>query len=148
MRTDVVVVVPPEGERGSRVSQAGEDLLVQEFIPQAAVEALDEGVLGRLAGLDIVPRDAAIALPAEHRPTGQLGAVVAHDGLGPAIEPDHGIKLPGDAMPRDRGIGDQRQTFPSVVVDNGKDAEPPRSACEELSARWRGFQSLFLATKV
>ena len=42
MRADVVVVVSPKGQLAAGVSQAVEDLLVQAFVAQAAVEG-EEG---------------------------------------------------------------------------------------------------------
>jgi hypothetical protein len=54
-------------------------VLVQAFIAEPAVEALDEPVLLRLARRDVVPGDATFLMPAQHRVRGQLGAVVADD---------------------------------------------------------------------
>jgi hypothetical protein len=47
MRPEVVVVVTPKGQLAAGVCQAVEDLFVQAFIPQAAVEAFDEAILLR-----------------------------------------------------------------------------------------------------
>ena len=44
MRPDGVVVVAPEGDLAAGVVQGVEDLLVQQLVAQAAVEAFDEGV--------------------------------------------------------------------------------------------------------
>lgn len=44
MRPDRVVIVAPERQLPTGVVQGIEDLLVQEFVTQAAVERLDEGV--------------------------------------------------------------------------------------------------------
>jgi hypothetical protein len=41
MRPDVVVVVSPDCQLSTGVGQAVEDLLVQAFVAQAAVEGLD-----------------------------------------------------------------------------------------------------------
>jgi len=38
MRPDVVVIVAPEGQRSAGVGQAVEDLFVEAFIAEAAVE--------------------------------------------------------------------------------------------------------------
>lgn len=138
MRAHVIVIMPPGGELRSSVTQAVEDLLVEELIPKATVEALDKRVLrrlrelrsrsprtGRLAGLYVMPSDAAIALPAEHHLARQFRAVVADNGFWSAIEADHGIELTAGTLARDRRVGDQRQAFSAVVVDHGEDAEPP-----------------------
>ncbi len=55
VRADGVVIVAPERQLPAGVVQAVEDLLVQELVAQAAIEAFDEGILLRLAGVDVVP---------------------------------------------------------------------------------------------
>ena len=70
------------------MAKAVEDLLVEKLIPQSAIERLDEGVLGRLARLNVVPGDPLIALPTEDHAAGQLRAINADDRLRLSIEPD------------------------------------------------------------
>jgi hypothetical protein len=55
-----------------------------KLIAQAAVEALAEGVLLRLARLDILPGDASLIGPGEDRIRGQLRAVIGYDRAGSA----------------------------------------------------------------
>ena len=55
MRPDRVVIVSPERQLPAGVVQSVEDLLVQEFVAQAAIEAFDEGVLLGLARVDVMP---------------------------------------------------------------------------------------------
>ena len=52
MRPDIVMVVAPEGQFATGIGQAVEDFLVEAFISQARVEALDATGLLRLARLD------------------------------------------------------------------------------------------------
>lgn len=52
-------------------------MLVQAFIPEAAVEALDERVLDRLARLDEGERDAMLIGPLIHGFAAKLRPVVA-----------------------------------------------------------------------
>jgi hypothetical protein len=59
------------------MSERGEQSLVQQLVTQPAVEALDEGVLRRLAWRDVRPSDLGVLLLFEHRVRGPLGAVVA-----------------------------------------------------------------------
>jgi len=49
MRADIVVVVTPSAKRLAHVGEAVEDLFIEELVPQASVEAFDEGALRRLA---------------------------------------------------------------------------------------------------
>jgi hypothetical protein len=77
MRTHKVVVLTPVLDEPPRLAQAGEDLLVQQLVPQPADEALGERVLLGLARRDVMPGDAGPVGPSEDRARGQLGAVVA-----------------------------------------------------------------------
>lgn len=75
VRPDSVVVVAPEGDLSARVVQGVEDLLIQQFIAQAAVKRLDEGVLLRFAGIDVVPGDVVLLGPFQDRSAGELGPI-------------------------------------------------------------------------
>ena len=57
MRAHMVVIVAPEPQHRAGVAQRYEQRLVEAFVAQTAVEALDIAVLLRLAGRDIVPLD-------------------------------------------------------------------------------------------
>ena len=71
VRPDSVVVVAPEGDLSARVIQGVEDFLVQQLVAQAAVEAFDEGILLRLAGIDVVPGNVVLIGPLQDGPTGE-----------------------------------------------------------------------------
>ena len=64
MRPVVVVVVAPVVNDAAHVAQTGEPVLRQALVTEAAVEALDVGVLHRLAGLDEAQLDAVAGSPA------------------------------------------------------------------------------------
>src|SRR5947199_2010382 len=81
VRPEVVVVVLPFRKSGASVSERCEECLVEQLVAELAVEALDEGVLRRLAWGDVVPIDAGLLAPAQDRSAGQLGAIVADDGV-------------------------------------------------------------------
>ena len=55
VRSECVVVDPSFFDGSSGLWQAGEEVLVEALVAQSAIEALDEAVLGRLAGRDVVP---------------------------------------------------------------------------------------------
>jgi nitrogen fixation/metabolism regulation signal transduction histidine kinase len=63
-----------------KAKYGGLEVLVQTLVPEFAVEALQEAVLHRFAGRDVVPGDAALRRPFQHRVAGQLSAV-AHQEL-------------------------------------------------------------------
>jgi hypothetical protein len=56
VRPDVVVVRQPSRQRSAGLGERGEQRLVEQLVTKPAVEALDEGVLGRLPGRDVVCR--------------------------------------------------------------------------------------------
>ena len=53
--SDRVVIVPPSSQHEPGMSQRGEQGLVEAFVAQATIEALDEAVLHRLARRDVWP---------------------------------------------------------------------------------------------
>lgn len=55
-----VLILAPGGQRGAGMLQGREQGLVQQLAAQATIEALDEGILGRLSGSNIVPVDLTI----------------------------------------------------------------------------------------
>lgn len=61
---------------------AAEQMLIDTFIPEPAVEAFDKTVLHRLARRDVVQFDPAIPLPGQHGVRGQFGSVVADHHAG------------------------------------------------------------------
>src|SRR5262245_28597330 len=71
-----VVVGDPCRNLGLGVFEIEEQRLVQELVAHAAVEALDEGVLDRLARRNEVPVDAGVLAPGQHGVASELGAVV------------------------------------------------------------------------
>jgi len=94
-----VIVAAPFFESGAGLGERGEQRLVQELVPEPAVEALDEGVLDRLAGIDVVPINACVRCPGQDRVAGQLGAVVAADRPGLAVDGDEKIEFAGTLLP-------------------------------------------------
>ena len=62
---DRVVIVPPCSEHEPGMSQRGEQRLVEAFVPEAAIKALHEAVLHRLARRDVVPLDPSFLRPAQ-----------------------------------------------------------------------------------
>jgi hypothetical protein len=58
MRAHMVVVVSPEPQHRAGVAERHEQRLVEAFVAQTTVEALDVAVLLRLARRDVVPLDA------------------------------------------------------------------------------------------
>ena len=79
MRPVVIVVVTPALDDLAGMAVAAEAVLVQAFVAQPAIEALNEAVLHRLARGDVMPLDAAVLLPPKDRIRGPLGAVIERE---------------------------------------------------------------------
>lgn len=67
------------------VIQAVEQLFLWHRIPQAAVEALDKGILPEFTRCDVVPIDVFIAGPLQDRAPGELRPIVTDDAGGSAL---------------------------------------------------------------
>ena len=70
MRALGIVVGPPSRDLLACIAERAEPVRVQALIPELAIEALDEGVLDRLAGLDEAQAQAGSLRPvggANHR---------------------------------------------------------------------------------
>ena len=93
MGSVVIVVAPPCVDDEAGMTEAFEEVFVQAFIPQPAVEAFDEAVLHRLAGGDEVPGHAAFPAPSEHGVGGKLRPVIRDEHAGLASKLDELIQL-------------------------------------------------------
>ncbi len=76
MRSDIIVVLSPSIQHSADLGKRGEERLVEQFIAQACIEALDESVQCRLAGRDVVPFDPHLLAPAQHGQASEFGAIV------------------------------------------------------------------------
>jgi len=125
MRSVIVIVVTPARDDLAGMAVAPEQMLVQTFIPQPAVERFNEAVLHRFTRGDVVSLDAARLLPLKNGVRRQLGAVVRDHHA--EITPDAGdpVEFPRNTDARDRVVRHRRQALPVEVVDHAKDPEPP-----------------------
>jgi len=128
MRPDCIVVIAPERQLSPCVIDAVEDFLVEQLVPQAAVEAFDERVLLRFAGIDVVPRHGILVSPLQDCPAGELRAVVADNAAWLAIDPDQGTKLPDNPCPRQASVCNKAQAFPRAIVYDRQHSKLPRSS--------------------
>lgn len=121
----VVVVVSPSADQLSGVAQAGEQVLVEALVPKPPVETLDQTVLHRFAGGDVMPLDTALFLPSQDGVRGQLRSVVADHHAGTPPELGDPIEFAGDPLAGERGVDDGSQALPAYVVDDAEHPEPP-----------------------
>ena len=113
MRAVVIVVVAPCRNQLAGMAQPGEEVLVQAFVAEPAVEALHEAVLHGLARRDVVPLDMALLLPLQDGVRGQLGAVVADHHAGIAADLGDPVQLASHPDAGDGGVDDRGQAFPA-----------------------------------
>jgi len=84
---------------------AVDDVLVQPFVPDGAVVALNVSVLLRLTRLDMGQDDALFLSPLQQRMTDLFGAVVVYaDGLGLAAPSDDVVEALDDPVGRRRKV--------------------------------------------
>ena len=119
-----VVVDPPGFDDASGIIQPIEEVFVEALIAQATIEALDEGVLGGLAGRDIVPLDLGVLDPFEDRVTGQFGAIVRDNHLWFSSTHDQLGQLADNAQSGQRDIDHNRQRLPREVIDDAQRPDP------------------------
>ena len=123
MRPDVVVVIAPGGQILTGIGEAVEDLFIQAFVTQAAVEAFDQPILLRFAWVDVMLGDAGITCPFEDRGAGELSAIITDNTVRFAVNPDHRGQLPRHPRTRKAGIGNQPQILACAVIVDCQNAE-------------------------
>jgi hypothetical protein len=98
------------------VREAVEDLFVEAFVAQAAVEAFNQPVLLGLARIDVMPGHFGITCPFEDRRAGELGTIIADNAVGFTVNPDHRGQFPRHTRTKDAGIDDQPQILAGAVI--------------------------------
>src|SRR5450759_3585433 len=81
VRANVVVVEAPGFDRLARIVERRKPMRVEALEAELSVEAFDEGILIRLAGLDEAQLDSALLGPGQERPARELRPVVRVDGF-------------------------------------------------------------------
>jgi len=91
------LVQPPSFDDPLGHVQAPEAVLVQALVAEATVEALNQGVLQRLASHEKVRFQVALLPPGESRSAGQLHDVVADDDQKHAPAGEHVVEFASEA---------------------------------------------------
>jgi hypothetical protein len=112
-----VIVVAPTRDQPPGLAEAVEDLLVEQFVPHPADEALGIGVLLGFARCDRVPFDPDPVGPREDGARRQLRPIVTDNARRRSPTGDDRIQLAGDPHTGDRRIRDRGQTLPCAVAD-------------------------------
>ena len=125
MRSPVIVVGDPGADLFPRVAETEEQRLVQKLVTHASVEAFAKAVLHWLTRSDVMLLDLTFARPGKDGVRGELRSMIGDDHAGPATPPDERRQLSGDALSRDRRVGNRCQTFARDIVNDVEDSEPP-----------------------
>ncbi len=86
-------------------------------------EALDEGILGRISGRDVVPIDLSVIGKGQDRVRGELGPIVADSGSGLSTGLEQRCQFPRNPCAGQGRVGDQGEALPRAIVDHGQHAE-------------------------
>lgn len=121
----MTLVVSPSADYTARVIQTIKALFVQTLISKLHVKALEESILRRFSGRNIMPSKATFVLPFQDRTGWQFRAVIVNDRLGFTVETDDTIEISRESLTRQGGVSDERQTFSSEVVDYAQYTETP-----------------------
>lgn len=79
VRPEMIVIDPPAFDLLPSVLERQEPVGIEALVPEAAVERLDERVVGRLAGTGVVHGHAVVVSPAIYRDRDELAAVIGLD---------------------------------------------------------------------
>jgi len=125
VRSGLVEVRPPRLDLAPGVVQRQEPVRVQAFVAQPAIEAFDEGVVGRLSRPAEVQRDAVDVGPVIERPGDKFRAIVHPDlrGWAATLE-QQAIHDIDHLFAFDPLIDVDRQALAGVGIDDGQGAEP------------------------
>ena len=116
MQSFLVEVAAIVLNRPARIGQAVEQFQVQAFVPQAAVEALIDAILPRLAWFNIRRLDLLFRQPVLDRRGNELRAVVTAEILRKAMEEKQKLQDFDHLRRRDRIVHVRLIAFPRELV--------------------------------
>ncbi len=117
MSPALVVEHVPRLDPAPCIIEGQEPMGVEALVPEAAVERLDEGIVGRLAGATEVQDHAVLVGPSIERVGDELRAVVDVDALGRASVGDDGIEHGHDLRALDPLVDLDRQSFARIDIE-------------------------------
>src|SRR5918993_685887 len=120
----LVVVDAPSLDDTTGLSEAGEPARVEAFLAEAAVEALDRGVLHRLAGIDEEQLHAVLMGPAVEITTAEFGPVVHDQHVRVAAVAGDVLEQADHPVSRQREVDQDGRALARAVVLEVGGAEP------------------------
>ena len=119
-----VGIDPPVFDDLSRLGEVAEDVFVQAFISQSAIESFHECVLHWLAWRDVMPTNAHVLASPQHRMGCRFGSVVADNHVRLATPVDQLIQFTAHAGTRQGTIHDGCWRLARTIIDDAQHAEP------------------------
>jgi len=134
-----IVVDPPVFNDPARLSEDAEDVFIQAFVAQSAIEAFDKGILHWFSGRDVVPADARDLAPPEHGMRCHFRSIVGDNHVGLAAFADQLIQFTGHAGTRQRTIHKCCQRLARTVIHDAQhpDRWPSANASDTKSSDQR-----------
>ncbi len=132
VRSGFVVVTAPACDFASRIGQTREPVLVETFVPEAAVEALNVGILRRTAWLNQHVFDLVHLCPCQKGSGRKLGAVVGSDGPWVAAELRRLVKQTCDVARTHAKVHRDLHALATEIIDHRQAFDP--SPCGQTVA--------------
>lgn len=123
MGSNLVVVLTPLMNFVPGLVQRPKPVLVEALVPEFAVQALDEGVLCGLSGLDEAEIDVVLLGPKEHGLTGEFAPVVADNQRGKGAAAAKLIEKTGHAAARYGNGSELADNFSGVIIHDVQNAK-------------------------
>ncbi len=117
MRPLLIVFDSPSLDFAARVVERDEDVFVQTFLSQAAVEAIDEEVLDRLSRLDELQLHATLVGPLIEYPPGKFRTIVGLDHGRQSEPASQSFQHPLHPLAGERDVNLDSQALPTPLVD-------------------------------
>ena len=137
----VIVVVAPCCNQMAGMAQVWEQVLVQAFVPQAAVEAFDQAILHQLARRDVAPFHLAILLPFQHGVRRLLCTFVADPHSGEAPHLGDPVQFAATRCPDSEASTTvaRHSRLKSSITQRMRNLRPSESASDTKSSDQRWF---------
>jgi len=128
VRPTTVVVFTPVGQLPLCVEERNEVMFVKAFVAKPPVEAFDERVLRRLAGLNEMQSHAAIVSPSKHGEAPHLRAVVEYDSFRVSAAQGDVVEDARHALAGEREVDFECKIFTRAIVADPENTKTPVTA--------------------
>ena len=125
MGPDLVVVLPPDRDGMPGLWQRLKPMLVQAFVPELAVEALDVAVLHRPARLYQDVANPMGLCPCHEGTAGEFRPIVSTHRIRIAAKQGRPIQQPGHILAANAVVGNDVHTLVAEIVRHGQALDAP-----------------------